>query len=317
MKVFITREIPEIAETLLAKKRYDVSVYRETKPVSRSKLVQKIQYVDAIIPLLTDKIDRTVIDNAFNLKVIANYAVGFNNIDIEYAKSMNIVVTNTPDILTDSTADLAILLLLACARNLLEGEKYVRSKKFSGWQPRLLLGMELKNKILGIVGAGRIGFATAKRAINFGMKIVYFDKNKNERLENETCAKKISLNKLMKISDFISLHLPLCKDTYRMINKDKLDLMKPTAVIINTARGEIVDEEYLIKLLQSNKIYAAGFDVYDNEPIINKHLLKLQNVVLLPHIASATFEARFKMAELAARNVINVLEGKNPITPVY
>ncbi|MCX7876661.1 MAG: D-glycerate dehydrogenase [Melioribacteraceae bacterium] len=249
--------------------------------------------------------------------MIANCAVGYNNIDVHYAKRKNIIVTNTPNVLTDATADIAVGLIIACARRFYEAEKLIREKNFNGWNPHLLLGLDLKNKTLGIIGAGKIGFATAERMKSFGMKIIYYDRNKKDNFENELNAKKVSLEKLIKNSDVISIHLPLTEKTKYLIDKSKLDLLKPNAILINTARGEIVEEKYLIELLRKKKIFAAGFDVYENEPNINPKLLKLKNVFLLPHIGSATKETRAAMSLLAAKNIINVLKGKKPLTPVF
>ena len=312
-KVFITGQIPEIAMNLLKKKNYNVKV-NNTGAITD--LIKNIKDADAVISLLSDRFDSNVIDEMKKCKVISNYAVGYNNIDIKYAKNKGIVVTNTPDVLTDSTADLAITLALACARRIIEGDKLVRSKKFEGWKPNLLLGIELKNKNFGIVGAGRIGTAVAVRAKAFGANILYYSRSKKEELERNTGAEKVSLNKLLKDSDFISVNLPLNEKTYHLLNRERLKLIKRTGIIINTARGEIVHEKELIRLLKKKRIFAAGFDVYENEPDINPELLNLDNVVLLPHIGSATEDTRNAMAELAAKNVINVLEGKKPLTPV-
>ena len=314
--VFITRQIPEAGINLLREKNYKVKVYKSDQPIPKNELIKNIKTADAVIPLLTDKFDAAVIDKMQNCKIIANYAVGFNNIDINYAKKKNIYVSNTPDVLTDSTADLAIALTLACARRLVEAEKFINAKKFKGWKPKLLLGVELKDKIFGILGAGRIGTATALRVKAFGTKIVYFSNNKNEFLEENTDAKRVSLNSLLKNSDFISIHLPLNKKTFHLLNKEKLNLIKNTAIIVNTARGEVIDERELIRLLKKRKIKCAGLDVFENEPELNSEFFKLDNVVILPHIGSGTEEARDKMALLAAKNVISVLSGKRPITPV-
>ncbi len=315
MNVFITRIIPESGIDLL-KKKYNVKVYTKPNPIPYKNLIKEVKNCDALISLLTDKIDKTVIDTMSKCKVIANYAVGYNNIDVNYAKSKGIIVTNTPDVLTDSTADLAIALALACARRFVEGEEMMRKKEFRGWHPTLLLGIELNNKVFGILGAGRIGEAAAVRAYAFGCRILYYSTNKNLSLEKRTNAKKVQLDTLLRQSDFLSIHLPLNTKTSRLLNKDKLELLKSSAILINTARGEIVDEKQLIKMLRSKKIFAAGFDVYENEPNVNPELLKLKNVVLLPHIGSATAEARNAMSLLAAKNVDAVLSGKSPINPV-
>lgn len=316
MKIFITREIPEIGINFLIKNGFKVSVYKKDKPIARKELIAGVRNCDAVISLLTDKIDKEVIDSMKKCKVIANYAVGFNNIDIAYAKSKGIKVSNTPDVLTDSTADLTMALVLACARRISESEKLVRDKKFVGWKPKLLLGLELRDKYFGILGAGRIGTEVAKRAHSFGCKIIYYSNNKNDYLEKKLNAKKLSLTEILKKSNVLSLHLPLNSKTKNLLSEEKLKLLNPSAILINTARGEVLNEKYLIKMLKQNKIYAAGFDVYQNEPDLNKELYKLKNVVLLPHIGSATVEARDKMSLLAAKNVAAVLSGKQAITPV-
>ncbi|HLG31687.1 MAG TPA: D-glycerate dehydrogenase [Ignavibacteriaceae bacterium] len=317
MKVFITREIPDIAFQLLKKHKIPFEFYKNDSPIPRKILLDKVKYCTALISLLTEKIDAELIDLMSRCKIIANVAVGYNNIDVKYAKKKNIIVTNTPDVLTESAADLTIALALASARRLYEGESLVRANKFKGWKPKMLLGVELKNKIFGILGAGRIGTAVAKRAHSFGTKIFYFDRSQHIKLEKKINAKKVSLRTLLTKSDFISIHLPLTKLTYHLFNEEKLKLLKTSAILINTARGEIIDETALIKILTENRIRAAGLDVYEHEPEINPQFLKLKNVILLPHIGSATEEARNAMAELAAKNVINVLKGMRPLTPVF
>ena len=316
MKIYITRQIPEIGIELLKKKGFDVSVYTKDQPIALNELKKAIIKCDGLISMLSDKIDKDIIDAMKNCKIIANYAVGFNNIDVSYAKSRGIIVTNTPDVLTDSTADLTLALVLACSRRISESEKLVRDKKFVGWKPKLLLGVELKDKYFGILGSGRIGTAVARRAFSFGCKILYYSNSSNQVLEKELKAKRLSLNSILKKSDIISLHLPLNIKTKNLLDREKLNLLKPSSILINTARGEIIDEAYLIRLLKENKISSAGFDVYQNEPNINQEFYKLKNVVLLPHIGSATIEARNKMSTLAAKNVIAVLSGTRALTPV-
>lgn len=317
MKVFITRKLPGEPEKLLKSNGLQVEVYNSDEPIPRELFLKKTKNVDAVLALLSEKIDREAIDNFSKCKIVANCAVGYNNVDVNYAKEKNLIITNTPNVLTDATADIAAGLIIACARRFHEGEKLIRDKKFFGWEPNMLLGLDLKNKTLGIIGAGRIGFATAKRLKAFGMKIIYYDRNKRMNFDVELAAKKVSLEKLMKRSDVISIHLPLTEQTFHLLDKEKLKLMKSTAVLVNTARGEIVEEEYLIHQLQRKKIFAAGFDVYENEPNINPKLLGLENVFLLPHIGSATKETRAAMSILAANNIINVLKGKKPLTPVF
>ncbi len=316
MNVFITRKISAVAKELLQREGFSTEEYSGNNAISRKELIKKAKNADGIISLLTEKFDKELIDKLEKCKIIANYAVGFNNIDIKYAKSKGIIVTITPDVLTGATAEIAVSLLLACARRIVESDKFMREKKFVGWEPKLYQGIQLTGKTVGIIGAGRIGQATAKRLKGFGCKIIYYNKSKKAKFESELNAKKVSLVKLMSTSDFISIHLPLNISTNKLLGKEKLELMKPDAIMVNTARGEIIDEKYLLKMLKQKRIFAAGFDVYENEPNFNEELLKLKNVVLLPHIGSATFETRDKMAELAAKNVINVLRGKNPITPV-
>lgn len=314
--VFLFNELPGEAGNWLKSKGYSVQIL-DRKIVGNSKrLIPLLKNADAIIPLLVDKVDKELIDGMMKCKIIANYAAGYNNIDVEYAFEKNILVTNTPNILTDTTADIAIGLLLACARKFIQGDRFMRGSKFKGWMPDLMLGHDLRNKIFGVVGAGRIGKAAAIRAKAFGCKIIFYSRTPKPEFEKELDAKRVSLNYLMKNADFISLHIPSTPKTYHLIDKEKLSLMKPDAILINTARGEVVDEKYLIKMLQKNKIFAAGFDVYEGEPKVNPELLKLDNVVLLPHIGSATLETRSEMAMLCAKNVHSVLQNNKPLTPV-
>ena len=316
MKVFITRLIPSIGIELLKKKGFEVSVYKKDNPIPRKELLRQVRDCDALIPLLSDKIDKELIDQMKRCKVIANYAVGFNNIDVDYARSKGIIVTNTPDVLTDSTADLAMALVLACARRITEAEKFIRDKKFVGWKPQLLLGMELRNKYFGILGAGRIGTEVAKRAHAFGCKILYYSNSTNKFLETKLNAQKLSLSSILEKSDILSIHLPLNTKTYHLLNEKNLILLKKSAILINSARGEIVDEKILFSMLKHKKIFAAGLDVYEDEPNIKKELYNLNNIILFPHIGSATIEARNNMSLLAAKNVIVVLTGKRALTPV-
>lgn len=315
-KIFITQKLPGNIELLLRSKGFEVDVFEKESIITKRELINRAKYADGLICLLSNLIDREVIDNLKNCKVIANYAVGYNNIDVEYAKSKNIIVTNTPDVLTDSTADLAVALILACARRLHEGNLMVRTGKFKGWNPSLLLGIELANKTVGIIGAGRIGTEVAVRMKAFKTKIIYYSRNVNNEIEKRTEAKKVSLNYLLKNSDIISIHVPLTEKTFRLLDEEKLNMLKRNTILVNTSRGEVIDEKALIELLKQRKIFSAGFDVYEGEPNINKELLKLDNVFLLPHIGSATNEARTKMALLAAKNVISVLKWKKAITPV-
>jgi len=315
-KIFITQKLVGNIESYLKKHGFSVETFEKDRLITKNELIKRASDADALICLLSNKIDREVIDNLKKCKIIANYAVGYNNIDVEYAKSKNIVVTNTPDVLTDATADIAVALILACARRLHEGNKMMRQRKFKGWKPSLLLGYDIKDKTIGIIGAGRIGTEVAVRMKAFKTKIIYYSRSSNYELEKKTDAKKVSLNYLLKNADIISIHVPLTEKTYHMLNKENLSLLKKSAIVVNTSRGEVIDEKFLIELLKKNKIFSAGFDVYENEPNVNPELLKLNNVFLLPHIGSATYETRTKMALLAAQNVVEVLKGNEPLTPV-
>lgn len=316
MKVFIAQELPGNVEEILRSKGFEVDVYRKNKIIPKKELIERTRSADALICLLTNRIDKEVIDSFRKCRIIANVAVGFNNIDVGYAKSKGIAVTNTPGILDDATADLTLALILACARRLREGDIYTREGKFKAWMPQLLLGIEMAGKTVGIIGAGRIGLEVANRLISFKTKIIYYNRSRKTGFEKKTGAKRVSLNSLLKSSDFVSVHLPLNKETYQILNKENLKLMKKTAVIVNTSRGEVIEEKALIDLLRRKKIFAAGLDVYENEPRLNPELFGLDNAILLPHIGSATVETRSKMALLAAKNVINLLSGRKPVTPV-
>ncbi|MCZ7603893.1 MAG: D-glycerate dehydrogenase [Melioribacteraceae bacterium] len=316
MKVFITRSLPGNVEKTLRENGHTVVTFKKDKPITKKELIKYARNAGAVISLLTDKIDSEIIDNLKKCKIIANYAAGYNNIDINYAKQKNIIVTNTPDILTNATADIALTLALACSRRAIEGHDFVMKKKFKGWAPNLLLGLEMSGKTIGIIGAGRIGQAVAKRFKAFDTKIIYYNRSSKYDLEKDVGAKKVSLKKLMNDSDIISIQIPSTNETYHLLDKEHLSLLKPNAILINIARGEVVDEKYLIQLLKKGKIHSAGFDVYENEPNLDQDLLKLSNAVLLPHLGSATIETRTKMAQLCAENVIRVLSGRTPKTPV-
>jgi glyoxylate reductase len=261
---------------------------------------------------LTDAIDKPVIDGAPKLKVIANVAVGYNNIDIPYARGKGLAVTNTPDVLTESVADFTWALMLAITRRVSEGERLTRSGQWKGWALDQLLGMELRGKQLGLVGVGRIGRAVAARAAAFGMRVAYTTRSAIDLPGAEA----MSLDRLLVSSDIVSLHVPLTADTRHLLDKKALARMKRSAYLINTARGPVIDEEALAWALQHHLLAGAALDVYENEPQVHPKLLTLENVVLSPHLGSATFETRTAMAELAARNVVAVLNGQPPLTPV-
>ena len=312
-KVFVTRKILEEGLNML-RERYDVEVSDYDGVIPREMLLEKVKGVDALLSLLTDKIDAEVMDAAGpNLKIIANYAVGYNNIDVEEATKRCIMVTNTPGVLTETTADFAWTLLMAIARRIVEADKFVREGKFRGWEPMLLLGTDVFGATLGIVGFGRIGQAMARRALGFNMRVLYYDNSKvDEQIEKELKATFVDLPTLLKESDFVTLHVPLTKQTHHLIGEKELKMMKKDAYLINTARGPVVDEKALVKALKEGWIKGAALDVFENEPEIEPELLKLDNVVLAPHIASASYATRSKMSVMVAENIIKALSGEVP-----
>lgn len=314
-KVYITRKIPEIGINLL-KQHFEVEINMEDRPLTKEELINNIEDKDAVLCQLTDLIDKEVYDRAKNVKIFANYAVGFNNIDVDEATKRGIIITNTPGVLSDATADLAWTLLLSVARRIVEADKYTRAGKFKCWSPTLFLGQDLVGKTLGIIGAGRIGKTLAKRSIGFDMKILYHNRKRDEEMEKMFNAKWVDKDTLLKESDFISLHVPLTKETYHMIGEREFKLMKKTAILINTARGPVVDEKALVKALKEKEIWGAGLDVYEKEPEVEEDLKKMDNVVLVPHIGSATINTRDNMAKIAAKNIIAVLNNERPLTPV-
>ena len=309
-KLFITRYIPEEAIKRL-EEVFEVEIFPENRAITHEELKEKVRDIDALICLLTDNIDHEIIEAASNLKCISVYAVGYNNIDVETATKHSIVICNTPGVLTETTADLAWALIMSCARRIVEADRFVREGKFQGWEPMLMMGNDIFGKTLGIIGMGRIGRAVAHRALGFDMKVIYYDPQVNpESLSSDYVS--VDLTTLCQNSDFISIHTPLTPETRHLIGEKEFNLMKPTAILINTARGPIIDEQTLISALKEHKIAGAGLDVYENEPVIPEELIKLSNVILLPHIGSASYETRTKMALLAAENAIAVIEGKNP-----
>ncbi len=276
-------------------------------------ILKNVQDAIAISSLLSDKIDSEVMDAAGSqLKIIANYAVGYNNIDLEEATKRGIMVTNTPDVLTDATADLAWALIMAVSRRIVESDNFCRNGDFKEWAPELMLGMELTGKTIGIMGAGRIGQATARRAKAFGMNVLYCSRHDKFAFEVETKAKRVGLEELLKESDIVSIHLPLVEETKHLLDFHELNLMKTGAILINTGRGPIINEDALVKVLKNGKLVGVGLDVYENEPTIHPELIKMKNTVLLPHIGSATTATRSKMSEMVAKNIIAALSGKIP-----
>jgi len=316
-KVFITRQIPEVGINLLKEKGYEVVIGPEG-PTTPEEVMAGAKGADAIVAVLTDKIDKAVIDTAGpQLKVIANYAVGYDNIDIVTAEKKKIMVTNTPGILTNSVVEHTIALILAVADRIPEADKYTRAGKFIAWGPKLLLGADITGKTIGIVGFGRIGSEIGRRMkAAFDMKLLYNDVKRNEELEGSTGAVYLELNDLLSQADFVSLNVALTPETTHLINAENLRLMKPTAYLINTSRGPVIDEKALVVALQAKQIAGAALDVYEKEPQIEPELLQMDNTVLAPHIGSATEWTRNKMAEMAAQNAIAVLDGQTPPNPI-
>ena len=311
--VFITRKLPE--ETL--KSLYEVAEVsmwpKEEEPVPRERLLEEVKRADGILTMLSDKIDEELLTNAPNLKVVANLAVGYDNIDVDTATKKGIAICNTPDVLSDTTADLTFALLMATARRIVESALYLKEGKWKNWGPLLLAGTDIHHKTIGIIGMGRIGQAVAKRASGFEMEILYHNRSRKEAAEKELGATYCSFEELIQKSDYIVCLAPLTPETRGLFNEKAFKQMKTSAIFINASRGDVVDEQALYHALTNGEIQAAGLDVFQNEPIGADHpLVNLPNVVAIPHIGSASVETRMVMAELASRNITNVLLGKQP-----
>ncbi len=325
MKVCITKKIPEKGIQMLRDRGFEVAIHPDHRPLKGAEWISFVSDCDALIMLLTDHLSSGVIKKfGSKMKIIANYAVGYDNIDVKAAQKRNIIVTNTPDVLTTAVGEHTFALMLALAKRIVEADDYMRNGKYKGWEPELLLGTELVGKTLGIVGLGRIGRLVAERSVRgMGMKVVYTDTLDDKAFESKYEAKKISLEELLAISDFVSLHVPLIESTVHLINAEKLAIMKKTAFLINTSRGPVVDEKDLYDALENKTIAGAALDVFECEPKLacdarlRKKAKNLKNLIVTPHTASATFETRDAMSELAAKNVIEVLEGRKPLTPVF
>ncbi|MDG6228464.1 MAG: D-glycerate dehydrogenase [Candidatus Thermoplasmatota archaeon] len=311
MKIFVTRNIPEKGIRML-EEQYEVEINPYNRVLTKTEILKGVKGKDGLLCLLTDHIDKDLITAEPRLKMIANYAVGYNNIDVQTATIQGIPVSNTPDVLTDTTAEMAWALVFAVSRRLIEGDTFTRSGKFDGWAPMLLLGQDISRKTLGVIGAGRIGTAFALKSKGFDMNVLYVDEKRNKDLERHLHAKNVSLEQCLQESDVISVHVPLNSKTHHLIGEKELKMMKKTALFINTSRGPVVDEDALIHALQNKWIYGAGLDVYEHEPSIPIKLLRLENVVLQPHTASATTETRTNMAIMAAENMIAGLNGGIP-----
>lgn len=318
-KVYITRRIPDEGISKLKEKGYEVDINPKDAVLSKEELVKALETkpYDAVLCLLTDPIDADIFDAAPQAKIFANYAMGYNNIDLKAAKEKGKFISNTPGVLTESVAEHTVALMFAIAKRIVESDEYMRGGNFKGWAPMLFLGEGLVGKILGLVGLGRIGSEVARRMRDgFEMKVLYYDVARNPELEAKYNMEYRELDELLKESDFVSIHVPLMDSTKHLISAEKLRLMKPTAFLINTSRGPVVDEEALVEVLKKRIIGGAALDVYEYEPKMVVGLNELPNTVLTPHTASATIETRSAMAEIAADNIIAVLEGKEPINPV-
>lgn len=315
-KIYVTRRIPESGINKLEEKGYEIDINPEDRVLSKEEVIEALKRkpYDAVLCLLTDKIDGEVFDAAPNAKIFANYAVGYNNIDVEAAKEKGIMISNTPGVLTETVAEYTFSLMLSIAHRVVEADKFTRAGKYEGWAPMLMLGTDLSNKTLGVVGLGRIGSRVAYHAVKgFGMKAIYYDIKRNEDFEKECGAEfRDSVDDVLKEADFVSVHVPLLESTVHLINKERLEIMKPSAYLINTSRGPVIDEKALVEALKNKTIKGAAIDVYENEPELAPGLAELDNVIITPHIASATEETRSKMSDLAAENIIAALEGGTP-----
>jgi glyoxylate reductase len=313
--ILISNALPSEARQMIPP---DVAVeYNDTdQPLAKADLIKRLQGKDGLICHIISTVDDDVLATS-GLKVVANVAVGYNNIDIAAARRRGIVVTNTPDVLTETTADFAFTLLMAAARRVVEADRYARSGEWKSWKWDLLWGADIHGKTLGVVGFGRIGRAVARRGLGFGMRVLYHDTVRADAaVERELNATAVDVDRLLRESDFVSLHTLLSSETRHLINERTLRLMKQTAILINAARGPVVDEAALVRALAEGWIAGAGLDVFEEEPKIHPGLLPLTNVTLAPHIASASRDTRVAMATLAVRNCLAVLEGKPPLTPV-
>jgi glyoxylate reductase len=315
-KVYVTRLIPKRGLDLLCGFA-EAKIWEEETPPPREVLLEEVREVEGLLSLLTDTVDAELMDAAPNLKAVSNYAIGYDNIDVQGATERGILVCHTPGVLTDTTADFAFTLLVCVARRVVEAVQYVREGRWKTWGPLLCLGHDIYGSTLGLIGLGRIGSAVARRATGFDMRILYYDVYRQPNLEKELGLIYTDLDTLLRESDFISLHTPLMPETYQMIGDDEFKMMKKTAILINTSRGQIVDQGALYEALVSGEIAGAGLDVTDPEPInADDPLLRLDNCIVVPHIASASVAARTLMSEIAAENLIAGLQGRMPRNPV-
>lgn len=317
-KIFISRKIPQYIIEPFEKELQFSMWSEESTPIPTNILYERVEEADGLICLLTEKIDRAFLEHASHLKIIANMAVGYDNIDVHAAKEQNIVITNTPAVLTETTADLTFALLMATARRIVEASNIIYENKWKEWSPFWLAGTDVHHKTIGIVGMGRIGEAVARRAKGFHMDILYHNRSRKEEAEQSLGAKYVPFNELLERSDFVVSLLPLSTETANYFNREAFQTMKKSAIFINASRGGVVDEEALVEALSTKEIKAAGLDVFTNEPIADNHPLKsLPNAVLLPHIGSATVATREKMLTLCLENVVEFFRGNGPKTPVW
>ena len=315
-KIYVTRKIPEAGITLLKDKGHEVDVSEKDGVLTKDELISALstKEYDAVLPLLTDTIDASVYDAAPKAKIFANYAVGFNNIDVKEAKKRGITITNTPGVLTNTVAEHTFAMMMAIMKRIPEADRFTRAGKYEGWAPELFLGTDLKGKTLGILGAGRIGQRVTHHAVQgFEMNVIYYDIKRNEEFEGAYGASfRETPEEVLKEADVVTVHVPLLDSTRHLVNAERLKMMKPTAYLVNTSRGPVIDEDSLVEVLKAKGIRGAAIDVFENEPVLAKGLIELENVVLTPHIASATEETRGKMSEMAAQNIIAFLDGDTP-----
>ncbi len=314
MHIFITRKIPDVGLKILDENNISYDIGNFKKPPTKKDLIKSLKKknYDGIISFLTDTIDKDVIDSCPTIKVIANFSVGFNNLDIEELKKKGIMASNTPGTSATAVAEHTVALMMALTTRLVEGDRFVRSGKYKGWDPELLVGTDMKGKVIGLIGCGEIGTEVAKMLNRgFGSKIIYSDLVENKKIEEETGAEKKEMLDLIKEADIISLHVPLLPSTMHLINKDILSQMKSSAFLVNTSRGGVINEKELVDALKNDTIKGAALDVFECEPKLCKGLTKLSNVILTPHIASSRISARNQMAEIVSRNIVSALkEGK-------
>ncbi len=310
--VYLTKVVPEEGVNILRQVSDNIEVNEDNHTLTKEEMIKAAETHDALMVHYVDVVDEEVLERAKNVKVIATYAVGTDNIDLETATRLGIPIGNTPGVLSDATSEMAWALLFGSARRIVEADNYVRDGRFKFWYPMLMVGVNLTGKTLGIVGAGKIGTAMALKSRGFNMKILYTDIRSNEVLEHELSARRVSLDELLKSSDFVSLHVPLLPETHNLINEQKLALMKPDSYLINTARGQVVDEQALITALKEKRIAGAALDVHPNEPDVNPGFFELSNVVLSPHVASGTIETKRDMSIMAAEIIVAGLKGEVP-----